>query len=212
MDIIGLEVQMRKYTYDAYAVKIKRWRNKLAAIKYLGGRCLKCGLECKEDMVGIFSFHHRNPEEKDFGLASKYDRTSWDKIRAELEKCDLLCNNCHGRIHAPLQNHQQFLDDVFDYQGDLDIWLWGREKSKSERLHKRQNKICLICNNIYEGKLSSKYCSSVCAKMAGRKVKDRPSKEELSIMIDTMSWLAIGRKYGVSDNAVRKWARLYGLL
>jgi len=30
--------------------------------------------------------------------------------------------------------------------------------------------------------------------------------------IDNMSWVAIGRKYSVSDNAVKKWARKYGLL
>lgn len=42
--------------------------------------------------------------------------------------------------------------------------------------------------------------------------KDKPSKEELSECIKTMSWLAIGRKYGISDNGARKWAKQYGLL
>lgn len=40
----------------------------------------------------------------------------------------------------------------------------------------------------------------------------RPSKDELSMMVAQLSWLAIGRKYGVSDNAVRKWARIYGII
>ena len=44
------------------------------------------------------------------------------------------------------------------------------------------------------------------------KVHDRPSKEELEKMINTMSWCAIGRKYGVSDNAVRKWAKKLNLI
>jgi len=45
-----------------------------------------------------------------------------------------------------------------------------------------------------------------------RKCKNRPTKEELADMIESMSWCSIGRKYGVSDNAVRKWARKYGLV
>jgi hypothetical protein len=48
--------------------------------------------------------------------------------------------------------------------------------------------------------------------LLSRKVVNRPSKEELQEMLSLMSWCAIGRKYKVSDNAVRKWARAYGLL
>ena len=42
-----------------------------------------------------------------------------------------------------------------------------------------------------------------------RKVKDRPSLDELNEMLKTMSYCAIGRNYGVSDNAVRRWMNLY---
>ncbi|PIS11793.1 MAG: hypothetical protein COT73_02000 [Bdellovibrio sp. CG10_big_fil_rev_8_21_14_0_10_47_8] len=202
---------MSRYRYDAYSVKIKRWRNKLAAIKYLGGKCKKCGLECEEDMVGIFSFHHRHPSEKDFAISDKYDRLSWVKIKAELDKCDLVCNNCHGRIHATLQNDQSFLDDVFDYHGELDIWLWGREKpepTKGSRLHKN---MCPECKKEFRGQKRRKYCSTECSRKAHRKV-ERPSKEVLQKEIETTSILATGRKYGVSDNTVRKWARAYGIL
>jgi uncharacterized protein YjcR len=41
-----------------------------------------------------------------------------------------------------------------------------------------------------------------------RKCK-RPTKEELKQMIETMSWVAIGKKYNVSDNSIRKWAIQY---
>jgi hypothetical protein len=40
-----------------------------------------------------------------------------------------------------------------------------------------------------------------------RKVKDRPSKEELIIMIKETSLVTVGKKYGVSDNAVKKWLK-----
>jgi hypothetical protein len=42
-----------------------------------------------------------------------------------------------------------------------------------------------------------------------RRKVDRPSYEQLMADVATMSFLAVGRKYGVSDNAVRKWIRWY---
>jgi hypothetical protein len=48
-------------------------------------------------------------------------------------------------------------------------------------------------------------------KLSTRKVA-RPSKEELQILIDTHTMVAIGKQFGVSDNAVRKWAKRYGIL
>jgi len=47
--------------------------------------------------------------------------------------------------------------------------------------------------------------------MNSRRAK-RPTKEELEKDIEEMSWLAIGKKYGVSDNAVRKWAKAYKII
>jgi len=83
------------------------------------------------------------------------------------------------------------------------------ERKKTEKTKKE----CLYCNEFFMSKRSTaKYCSDRCKSKYHRKVQDRPSKEELSGMIDTMSWVAIARKYGVSDTAVRKWARNYGIV
>jgi hypothetical protein len=64
---------------------------------------------------------------------------------------------------------------------------------------------CVICD---KETLNIKYCSNVCAKIGQRKVK-RPNKSTLINEINIMSWKAIGRKYGVSDNTIRKWAKYY---
>lgn len=45
-----------------------------------------------------------------------------------------------------------------------------------------------------------------------RKVKNRPSKEELKEMLNNNSYRAIGRNFKVSDNAIRRWAKQYGLI
>ena len=59
---------------------------------------------------------------------------------------------------------------------------------------------------------SNHYCSREHADLGRRKV-NRPPRDELQQQIETLgNWSALGRHYGVSDNAVRKWAKQYGLL
>lgn len=45
--------------------------------------------------------------------------------------------------------------------------------------------------------------------LSQRKVKERPSLNELNEMLKSMSYCAIGKKYGVSDNAIRRWIKCY---
>lgn len=68
--------------------------------------------------------------------------------------------------------------------------------------------VCPICGKNISAN------SSMCIECNGikqRKVKDRPSKEELLELIKRKSFLEIGRMYGVSDNAIRKWCKIYNL-
>lgn len=69
--------------------------NKLKAIEYLGNRCADCG---NTFPPYVYDFHHINPDEKDFGIARIIGRT-WGKIIPELDKCVLLCANCHRIRH-----------------------------------------------------------------------------------------------------------------
>lgn len=67
---------------------------KYKAIEYKGGKCCKCGYnKCNRSL----DFHHINPSEKDFEIAS--GSRNFEKIRAELDKCVLICKNCHGELH-----------------------------------------------------------------------------------------------------------------
>jgi hypothetical protein len=51
-------------------------------------------------------FHHRNPKDKDFNISGNHGR-SWSKIEAELDKCDLMCHNCHNELHDKIDREQQ---------------------------------------------------------------------------------------------------------
>src|SRR5215216_3173193 len=78
---------------------------------------------------------------------------------------------------------------------------------------------CLRCNaSFIPAAAHQRYCSRYCGvrwdrtgvpRPGGRKVAQRPPYEELLAEVAATSWRAVGRKYGVSDNAVRKWVRDY---
>jgi len=77
---------------------------------------------------------------------------------------------------------------------------------------------CLRCNKEFFPKdQRTRYCSAYCGcrwdrrgrpRPGARKV-ERPPYDQLMAEIEATSYLAVGRKYGVSDNAIRKWVRAY---
>ena len=75
---------------------INRWiEKKKKAIEYKGGKCVKCSYN---KYYGALEFHHLDPNEKDMDW-DKMRKTSWEKIKKELDKCVLLCSNCHREEH-----------------------------------------------------------------------------------------------------------------
>ncbi len=69
---------------------------KLKAIEYLGGCCQNCGYNrCPAAM----DFHHLDPNQKDFSIGQA-SKTSFEKIKSELDKCALLCSRCHREVEA----------------------------------------------------------------------------------------------------------------
>jgi len=66
---------------------------------------------------------------------------------------------------------------------------------------------CKLCDELISNKTQTHICVT-CAAKKRRKV-ERPSKEELEKLLETYSMVALGKKYGVSDRAVRKWLKYY---
>ena len=76
-------------------VKSHRQNLKIKAIEYKGGKCEICGYDKCE---WALDFHHLDSTKKDFGI-SQYIKLSWEKVRNELDKCIMVCANCHREIH-----------------------------------------------------------------------------------------------------------------
>ncbi len=81
-------------------VNALRKRRKIKYVEYKGGACNRCGY--KKCMAAL-EFHHVDPSQKEFEL-TRAMTLSWDKAKIELDKCELVCANCHAEIHATEAN------------------------------------------------------------------------------------------------------------
>lgn len=73
-----------------------RRRVKRKLVELHGGQCTECGYS--KSMAALV-FHHKNPDEKAFGIASSGFGRSWASLVTEAKKCVLLCANCHAETH-----------------------------------------------------------------------------------------------------------------
>ncbi len=74
-------------------------RRKLLLIEVKGGKCLRCGYARNH---AALDFHHIDPESKVFALDLRaLSNRKWEKVLEEVEKCVLLCSNCHAEEHHP---------------------------------------------------------------------------------------------------------------
>lgn len=107
--------------------------------------------------------------------------------------------------------------DWFDtntaYQEDwssflIEKWFCKKEKISRTKRHIEMDKIkCTVCNKVFIPKTKKQnHCSKKCNGYHLRKT-ERPEKEVLTKEIEELGYSAVGRKYGVSDNAVRKWLK-----
>jgi hypothetical protein len=87
--------ERRKYLLKA--VQRRREKVRRMAVEYKGGRCQVCGYD---RCIEALEFHHLDPTQKDFGISHKGYTRSWEKVKEEVDKCILLCANCHREFHA----------------------------------------------------------------------------------------------------------------
>lgn len=97
-----IEGDLRKrFRVKTKSEAVVSWRRntKEKLVMYKGGRCEKCGYN---KCIAALEFHHLNPLEKDFSISGK----SWgfETLKLEVDKCMLLCANCHKEEHYRLKN------------------------------------------------------------------------------------------------------------
>lgn len=85
--------------YLIMAVARRRRMLRLRAIQYKGGKCSNCGYN---RCIAALDFYHLDPTQKEFGISMDGITRSWIRIQSELDKCVLVCSNCHREIHAKI--------------------------------------------------------------------------------------------------------------
>lgn len=183
------------------AVDKRRKILKLKSIEYKGGACSKCNYS---KCIEALEFHHTDPTQKDFSISHDGHTRSWDIIKIELDKCILVCSNCHREIHFKERNKPQY--------------SLPNEKVNSVGLlnsERKIDKVCETCKNVFNVILSEsedrKFCSIKCSQVGRRKVSDRPAKEDLEKLLWEMPTSNISKIYGVSDKTIEKWSKAYSI-
>ena len=161
-------------------------RKKIFAVEQFGGKCQICGYN---KCINALEFHHIDKKTKEESPSYIIMRWSWEKARKELEKCILVCSNCHQEIHYK----------TIDISLQNFVMPWVEVE-------------CKTCKNKFFTKQENQlFCSNSCRGFLDRKLK-WPTKEELKKLIDDgVSWTKISKIFGVCETSVRKWAKKYNL-
>ena len=207
------------------SLKKARQRLKKKLVDYKGGKCEICGYD---KCINALDFHHLNPNEKDFGI-SNYMVLSFDKLKKEVDKCILVCANCHREIHAKeneeteiamekkekeiyteiLNNrntYKEFITNVKDSYKFLiytDIINDMKQNMSREEIFSKYH----INNKTFNKFLKENNLEYSKAK----KVTIKPNKEELIDLLKENSKSSIGRMFGVSCSAVIKWCKKFNI-
>ncbi len=163
-------------------VNFRRFALKQKCLQYKGGKCENCGYNKSNRAL---TFHHLDPSEKEFSISGKHCR-KWEVIRKELDKCKLLCANCHAEEHERLENKQP---------------------SYIEEVKIKTHKICKVCKSELTNK--KKICRT-CFPVQKTKIV-WPSADELQKMVWEMPTVKVAKNLGVSDAAIKKRCKKFNI-
>ena len=144
--------------------KIRGLKRKCEYILAHGGKCAICGYNKN---IAAIEFHHLNPQEKEFQIdARKFANCELSKLEKELDKCIIVCSNCHRELHNK----------------DLDLKLVQKltETVDKNSFNNKFGQECPVCGKRFLKSTGKKFCSAECRKKALGMDK-YPSKKEIDI-------------------------------
>lgn len=174
---------------------------RLISGNYKEYKCENCGISEWNGKPLKLQVHHINGDH--------YDN--------RIENLQLLCPNCHTQTDTYARNNIAKTNG-FKITDRVDEILNGSESSfkpkdiekiKERILPQKEKKYCQICGKEVLGD-GEKYCSHECAEKASRRF-EATSNQLIEDFKELKSFTAVGRKYGVSDNAIKKRCKKLGV-
>lgn len=89
-------------SYERNKEKVRDRTNSTRSLNREFIDCLKENSKCKyceENHPACLDFHHRNPTDKDRAISQAMRAFSLERLISEVEKCDIVCANCHRKLH-----------------------------------------------------------------------------------------------------------------
>jgi hypothetical protein len=127
------------------ATREERLELKERMLAYKGGRCTRCGFDSWPEALG---FHHLDKANKRFPIAGSHGRR-WETLRRELDKCMVVCLNCHAEIH-----------DAAVRQG---ITRWNRDRAGGPVVEGGHSvRTCATCGRRYAHNFRKGHTRRIC--------------------------------------------------
>lgn len=182
------------YLYKGSNISPHNLRLKLIRDGIKVAKCESCQADTWLNFTVPLELHHINGD--------RYDN--------RLENLQILCPNCHALTdnHAG-KAHKQLKDKVNNCYTNISVFDSAESRDISNKVT-LVRRTCLYCGKLMTSSCCDTYCSQKCYRLASRRVV-RPSKEQLQEMIWLKPTTQIAKDFGVSDKAVEKWCKAYGI-
>lgn len=150
---------------------------------------LKCQ-KCEENHISCLDFHHLDPKEKEGNISSMV-KYSLKKIKKEIEKCIILCSNCHRKLHWDNNRIEKLKKDIKNLEEINNEFIYTRIKKYSN---------CKVCGRSREEvkfvkrRLFCVDCYRECQKekmRIRRKIKILKRVEDNKLSQNCMLWVQV---------------------
>lgn len=166
--------------------KLRGLKRKYEIIMSRGGKCEVCGYDKN---IAVLEFHHINPDEKEFQLdMRKFSNTTLEKLQKEIDKCMLLCVNCHRELHHPelaFNNIEHLI-----------------KNSNKESFNNPSGQVCPVCGKRFPISKGKVYCSNECKDSV--KYKNYPTIEEVEQRyLELNNWEKVAESFGLTRRIIQ---------
>lgn len=224
----GKKILQQQYILDEILVENSTYRNTYSLKRRLINNGILKPMCCKCGDTKRLELHHINGNSSD----NRLENLQILCIKCHYDTENYRFKNGTGRIHLSPQDYI-LSDEEIRIREDARILAHRKKipikdaielinnspnksisdfpKNKTSRKY-LEDKVCPICGKKFHPKTKEqKYCSEQCVHIS--QSKGKPTKEELEEQLKLLkgNFTKLGKYFGVSDNAVRKWCKQYNL-